>query len=113
MDCFLTYFKSTKWTIVVSVENLKKVTEFEREFTACEDTLGDIPRKKWLQPFSTSVALNNLLCEREWDSLSQIEEAGSKMQASQEHTKIRESFMASGIVNSFHRELLKITNPLE
>ena len=102
-----------RFTMSVSTSNYKKLLEIEREFTACEDKLGNIPRKKWLGFFSSPQTLNSLQWEREWDSLSQMEEAESKMGASQEHTKIRESFMASGIVNSFHRELLKITNPLE
>ena len=51
--------------------------------------------------------------EREWSSLSEMEAAGGKMEASEEHTKIRKSMGSSGILNSFHRELLKIENPLE
>ena len=71
------------------------------------------PQKKWLQPFSSLHTLNSVQCEREWDSLAEMEEAGEKMKNSPEHKEIRDAFMSSGVVKSFHRELLQIQNPLK
>ena len=87
--------------------------EFEKRFTIFEDNLGGIPREKWLQPFSSPHTLNSVQWEREWDSLAETEEAGEKMKRSFEHKEIRDAFMSSGVVNSFHRELLQIQNPLK
>ena len=64
-------------------------------------------------PFSSPQSLMSTQWEREWSSLSEMEAAGGKMEASEEHTKIRKSMVSSGILNSFHRELLQIENPLE
>ena len=87
--------------------------EFEKRFTIFEDNLGGIPRKKWLQPFSSPHTLNSVQWEKEWDSLAEMEEAVEKMKSSPEHKEIRDAFMSSGVVNSFHRELLQIQNPLK
>ena len=100
-------------TMTYSTTNWEKMAQFERDFTDCEDSLGNIPRKKWLRPFSSPQSLMSTQWEREWDSLSEMEAAGGKMEASEEHTKIRKSMGSSGILNSFHRELLQIENPLE
>ena len=87
--------------------------EIERRFTICEDNLGGIPRKKWLQPFSSPHTRNSVQWEREWNSLAEMEQAGEKMRLSPEHKEIRDAFMSSGVANSFHRELLQIQNPLK
>ena len=100
-------------TMTYSTTNWEKMAHLEREFTDCEDSLGNIPRKKWLRPFSSSQSLMSTQWEREWASLSEMEVANEKMEANEEHTKIRKSLGSSGILNSFHRELLQIENPLE
>ena len=102
-----------RFTMTVSTGNWGKLMEFERRFTICEDKLGDIPRKKWLQPFSSLHTLNSVQCEREWDSLAEMEEAGEKMKHSPENKEITDKFISSGVANSFHRELLQIQNPLK
>ena len=86
--------------------------EIKRRFTIFEDNLGGIPRKKWLQPFSSPQTLNTVQWEREWNSLSEMEEAGVKMDNSSEHNEIISAFLSSGVANSFHRELLQIQNLL-
>ena len=101
-----------RFTMTVSTGNLEKLKEIERRFTICEDSLGGIPRKKWLQPFSSPQTLNSVQWEREWSSLAEMEQAGEKMKNSLEHKEIRDAFMSSGVANSFHRELLQIQNPL-
>ena len=70
-------------------------------------------REKWLQPFSSLHTLNSVQCEREWDSLAEMEEAGEKMKSSLEQKEIRDAVMSSRVVNSFYRELLQIQNPLK
>ena len=100
-------------TMTYATTNWEKMAQFEREFTDCEDSSGNIPRKKWLRPFSSPQSLMSTQCEREWASLSEMEAANEKIEASEEHTKIRKSLGSSGILNSFHRELLQIENPLE
>ena len=87
--------------------------EFEKRFTIFENNLVGIPRKKWLQPFSSPHTLNSVQCEKEWDSLAEMEEAGEKMKHSSEHKEIIGALISSGVVNSFHRELLQIQNPLK
>ena len=89
------------------------MAQFEREFTDCEYSLGIVPGKKWLRPFSFPQSLMSTQWEREWASLSEMEAANEKMEASEEHTKIRKFLGSSGILNSFHRELLQIENPLK
>ena len=101
-----------RFTMTVSTGNWEKLMEIERRFTICEDSLGGIPRKKWLQPFSSPQTLNSVQWEREWSSLAEMEQAGEKMKNSLEHKEIRDAFMSSGVANSFHRELLQIQNPL-
>ena len=101
-----------RFTMTVSTGNWGKLMEFERRFTICEDSLGGIPRKKWLQPFSSPHTLNSVQWEREWNSLAEMEQAGEKMRHNPEHKEIRDAFMSSGVANSFHRELLQIQNPL-
>ena len=98
--------------MTVLTGNWEKLIEFERKLTICEDKLDSIPRKKWLQPFSSSHTLNSVQWEREWNSLAEMEQAGEKMKNSLEHKEIRDAFMSSGVANSFHRELLQIQNPL-
>ena len=101
-----------RFTMTVSTGNWEKLMEIERRFTICEDSLGGIPRKKWLQPFSSPQILNSVQWERVWSSLAEMEQAGEKMKNSLEHKEIRDAFMSSGVANSFHRELLQIQNPL-
>ena len=101
-----------RFTTTVSNGNWEKLMEIEKRFTICEDNLGCIPRKKWLQPFSSPHTLNCVQWEREWNSLAEMEQAGEKMRHSPEHKEIRDAFMSSGVANSFHRELLQIQNPL-
>ena len=101
-----------RFTMIVSTGNWEKLMEFERRFTDCEDNLGNIPRKKWLQPFSSHHTLNSVQWEREWDSLAEMEEAGEKMKSSPEHKEIIGALISSGVANSFHRELLQIQNHL-
>tara|TARA_X000000950_G_C13480737_1_gene483667 strand:+ start:196 stop:522 length:327 start_codon:yes stop_codon:yes gene_type:complete len=101
-----------RFTMTVSTGNWEKLMEIEKKFTVCEDNLGGIPRKKWLQPFSSPHTLNSVQWEREWNSLAEMEEAGEKMKNSSEHQEIINAFMSSGVANSFHRELLQIQNPL-
>ena len=101
-----------RFTMTVSTGNWEKLMEIERRFTICEDSLGGIPRKKWLQPFSSPQILNSVQWEREWSSLAEMEQAGEKMKNSLEHKEIRDAFMSSGVANSFHRELLQIQNLL-
>ena len=69
--------------------------------------------KKRLQPFSSPYTLNSVQWEREWDSLAEMEEAGEKVKHSPEQKEIIGALISSGVVNSFHRELLQIQNPLK
>jgi hypothetical protein len=89
------------------------MNEFERDFTTLEDQLGGIPKKRWLRPFSSPLSFICTQWEREWDSLSHMEEAGERMMASEEHKKLRDSLVSSGVITSFQRELLTIENPFE
>ena len=102
-----------RFTMTVSTGNWEKLMEIERRFTICEDNLGGIPRKKWLQPFSSPQTLNTVRWEREWNSLAEMEEAGVIMDNSSEHNEIISAFLSSGVANSFHRELLQIQNLLK
>ena len=99
--------------MTVSTGNLEKLKEIERRFTICEDNLSGIPRKKWLQPFSSPHTLNSVQWEREWNSLAKMEQRGEKMKKSLEHKEIGDAFMSYGVANSFHRDLLQIQNPLK
>ena len=102
-----------RFMMTASTGNWGKLMEFERRFTICEDKLDSIPRKKWLQPFSSPQTLNSVQLEREWNSLAEMEDAGEKMKNSSEHKEIIDALISSGVVNSFHRELLQIQNPLK
>ena len=99
-----------RFTMTVSTGNWEKLMEIERRFTICEDSLGGIPRKKRLQPFSSPQTLNSVQWERKWSSLAEMEQAGENMKNSLEHKEIRDAFMSSGVANSFLRELLQIKN---
>ena len=101
-----------RFSMTVLTGNWEKLIEFERKLTICEDKLDSIPRKKWLQPFSSPQTLNSVQWEREWNSLAEMEDAGEKMKNSSEHKEIIDALISSGVVNSFHRELLQIQNPL-
>ena len=102
-----------RFMMTVSNGSWERLMEFERIFTIYKANLGGIPQKKWLQPFSSLHTLNSVQCEREWDRLAEMEEAGEKMKHSPENKEITDNFISSGVANSFHRELLQIQNPLK
>lgn len=45
----------------------------EKKFDALEAKIGNVPKKRRYMPRFAGIAINNLIWEREWESLSAIE----------------------------------------